>query len=189
MTRIKISAFFLAILAFSGCNKDDDDNGPDTNDLTRQAGWQLDDIETNFTDFIPVFLEANDEAVTQVPDAFLEFTLQGLAAMINNPDACAKDDTYFFLPDGSTSVAFGPDECDDEDFQFEGELDDNASWSISGNTLTLTSGGVSFDYTIRTLNATTLVLFFSEPVTGSDFGIDDLNISEALEVEMTFVAR
>jgi hypothetical protein len=180
----------LALTTFAACDRDDDDDVNQA-DLTLEGGWQLEDVNTNTAELAPIILAANEEAVTGIPDDALEEAILEIAGLIDQIDDCAKDDIYYFRPDGSIDYEEGPDDCDDEDFQLEGEFDDDDTWSLSGNTLIITDDDDddTYEYTVRTLTETTLVLFTTEDVDEDDFGLDDLDFDAILELELTFRAR
>ncbi len=180
----------LAQLSLFACSNDDDDDVNQA-DLSLEGGWQLEDVNTNTAELVPIILAANEEAVTGIPDDALEEAILEIAGMIDDVDDCAKDDIYYFRPDGSIDDEDGPDDCDDELFELEDLFDDDDTWSLSGNTLIITDDDDddTYEYTVRTLTETTLVLFTTEDVDEDDFGLDDLDFDAILELELTFRAR
>jgi len=181
----------LALTSFAACDRDDDDDVNQA-DLTLEGGWQLEDVNSNTAELVPILLAANDEAVTGIPDDVLEDAFLEIAGLIDNIDDCARDDIYYFRADGSIDDEDGPDDCDDEDFQLEDVFDDDETWRLSGNTLIITDDddNETYEYTVRTLTETTLVLFTTEEVDEDDFGLDDdIDFDAVLELELTFRAR
>ena len=175
----------LAIsLCFTACKKDDDNGTFVADDLSIDGGWSPIMIDTDLDEQSAAIVANIDPADLGgiAPDIYEQY-LNSLALEMEALEDCKKDDFYVFFRSALVGFRNNDTVCEiGADPSTDAIIPDEAGWSASGQTLTISlGGGEQVVYTIVTLNNGSLIL-----ETTSAFRDDALNIGTDDQVTTTY---
>ena len=169
-------------VAFSGCDKDDDPKFTE-DDLTVQSGWEYNDAETTLDEQAEEIVEGMTDAEvaeTGLDRPALTAFIALIGTALETTQACQSDDIYTFKDDGKIAFDDNDTSCDEEGDSY---FDENATWTLNGEQLTIREGTDTTKFDIVELTSTRLVLQTAD----NAFNLDEEGIDTDVKLYVKFI--